>query len=83
MILLVLLLSGCIYAKRPTGSIRQTLPSIEADYAVYLGCVRAVARLAIRSNSTDVWTMKEIMQFCEEVRQSFDTDKRLKPLQRT
>ena len=69
--LVAVLLTACIQARQPTYSIRQTLPDVRADAAVYGGCVRAVARLAVRSHAYAVWTPKRIAEFCEEVRQSF------------
>lgn len=73
--LLALLLTGCIQMQAPTRHIVQTLPSVDADYAVYAGCVRAVARLTYRSRAYQAWTPDRIAFYCAEVQQSFKIER--------
>lgn len=70
------LLTSCIQYQRPTNNIQQTLPLAADDTAIYAGCVRAVARLVIRSKAYRVWPPEEIAIFCEDVRRSFETERK-------
>lgn len=49
----------------------QTLPNAGADYAVYAGCVRSVARLTYRSRAYQAWTPDRIAVYCDEIMRSF------------
>lgn len=69
---LVVVLSACT----PLADNRQPLPERlpNDDYGVYVGCMRAVARLTVQSRA--YWTIDEMADFCEDVRRSFDEDRR-------
>jgi len=66
-----LLIAGCRPLTIDQQPHLQRMP--ENDFGVYVGCMRAVARLTVRSRA--YWTVDEIALFCDDVRRSFDDDR--------
>ena len=68
--IIIFIFVACIPRPPQSNQIVQTLPSVDSDYAIYVGCVRAVARLMVRSQSYS-WSQDDIASYCAEVMQSF------------
>lgn len=66
-----LLIVGCQPLPHDQQPHLQRMP--ENDFGVYVGCMRAVARLTVRSRA--YWTIDEIALFCDDIRRSFDDDR--------
>jgi hypothetical protein len=68
--IIIFIFVACIPQPPQFNQIVQTLPSVDSDYAIYAGCVRAVARLMVRSRSYS-WSEDDIANYCAEIMQSF------------
>jgi len=70
--IVAIFITSCIPVHKADNYMIQRMPSVDADYAVYAGCVRAVAMLTIRTHV--YWSESVLANYCEEVVRSFHDD---------
>ena len=78
-LVIAMLLTSCY--QLPIDSHMQTMPL--HDTGVRAGCIRTLARLAIKSQTAQVWSPDDAAAFCDEVERSYYEELRQKEWRQT